>query len=157
MNESGRISFDEWMKQDRHPYYDDFMRKASTLHHIERKRYCKRYSQSEVDQIINWIQMMDNRKVHVLLNIKDTFDVSKEEEYEDSQGMFLRGGLLMRIWRGRDCCRNSMIGSTLWSVGSSYHKVQAVVGTSTCMRRQRKQQIPPLVWEYWCPSTQKQE
>jgi hypothetical protein len=46
---------------------------------------------------------------------KDTFDVSKEEEYEDIQGeMFLRIGLqvVMMKWRSRGCCRN-MIGSTI--------------------------------------------
>jgi hypothetical protein len=33
---------------------------------------------------------------------KDTFDVSKEEGYEDIQGeMFLRIGLVTRNWRGR--------------------------------------------------------
>ena len=34
------------------------------------------------------------------------------------KGMFFRD-LLMRIWRSRGCCRNMMIGSTIWSVVSS--------------------------------------
>ena len=52
------------------------------------------------------------RKLQEIVN-KDTFDVSKEEEYEDIQGgMFLRIGLVMMKWRSRGCCRN-MIGSTI--------------------------------------------
>ena len=54
------------------------------------------------------------RKLQENVN-KDTFDVSKEEEYEDIQGgMFLRIGpqVVMMKWRSRGCCRN-MIGSTI--------------------------------------------
>jgi hypothetical protein len=42
-----------------------------------------------------WRKLQDNVN-------KDTFDVSKEEGYEDIQGgMFLRIGLVTRNWRGR--------------------------------------------------------
>ena len=43
---------------------------------------------------------------------KDTFDASKEEEFDDSQGNVLARRDTMRNWRSRGCCRN-MIGSTI--------------------------------------------
>ena len=53
--------------------------------------------------------------------IRIFFMLSRRRSLRIVWGMFLREGLLMRIWRRcRDCCRNSMIGSTIcWSVGRS--------------------------------------